>query len=214
MYTPRPFAVGEGDLGQLHDLIEADRFGILVASGADDQALEATHLPFLLDRSRGERGTLMTHAARANPIWQRLAAGQEALVIFSGPHSYVSPDWYAGDGLVPTWNYVAVHAYGRARIIDDPAASERHLRALVATMEAGLEPKPPWQLDRITAKTRASLLRAIVAFEIEITALQGKRKLNQNRSRADRAGVVEALAAADDQGGRRIATLMRALDTA
>lgn len=205
MYVPRHFAFPAGAESALHDLIEAHNFGLLVAAGAPP---EAAHLPFVLDRARGTLGTLIAHVARANPIWQRFAPGREVLVVFQGPHAYVSPDWYAGKGLVPTWNYVAVHGYGVPRLLEDEAAATGALVALSAEMEAALAPKPPWTLDKLTESARRALLRGIVAFEIELTRLAGKRKLNQNRSAADRAGVIAALRA---QGGAEALAMAAAM---
>ena len=124
MYIPRHFAFPDGAESRLHDLIEAHNFGLLVAGG-DDGAPEAAHLPFVLDRARGPLGTLIAHVARANPIWRRLAPGREVLIVFQGPHAYVSPDWYAASGLVPTWNYVAVHGYGVPRLLDGRGGGDR-----------------------------------------------------------------------------------------
>ncbi len=209
MYIPNHFAFPKGAAAELQDLIEAHNFGILVAAGG---SLEAAHLPFVLDRSRGPQGTLIAHVARPNPIWRGFAAGQEVLAIFQGPHVYVSPDWYAARGLVPTWNYVAVHAYGVPRILEDDAAVTDALARLTRTMEEGLAPKPPWSPAEIAAPSFAALKRGIVAFEIEIGRLEGKRKLNQNRTAADRAGVVRALEASGEPDGLAVARLMRGLD--
>jgi transcriptional regulator len=209
MYVPKDFAFAEGAAAELQDLIEAYNFGILVAAGGP---LEATHLPFVLDRTRGPLGTLIAHVARANPIWRRFAPEAEVLAVFQGPHIYVSPDWYAARGLVPTWNYLAVHAYGVPRILDDEAAVTEVLARLTRTMEEGLAPKPPWSPAEIAAPSLSALKRGIVAFEIEILRLQGKRKLNQNRTAADRAGVVRALEASGEPEGLAVARLMRGLD--
>jgi len=195
MYVPRHFAFPEGAESRLQDLIEAHNFGLLVAGEDAGGAPEAAHLPFVLDRARGPLGTLIAHVARANPLWRRFAPGREVLVVFQGPHAYVSPDWYAARGLVPTWNYVAVHGYGVPRLLTDEAAATAALAALSATMEAGLAPKPPWTMDQLPAGARRSLVRGIVAFEIELARLEGKQKLNQNRSADDRAGVIAALRA-------------------
>jgi transcriptional regulator len=207
MYVPRHFAFPEGAESQLHDLIEAHNFGLLVA-GDGAGAPEAAHLPFVLDRTRGPLGTLIAHVARANPIWRRFAPQREVLAVFQGPHSYVSPDWYAARGLVPTWNYLSVHAYGLPRILADEAAATAALEALSGVMEAGLAPKPPWTLDRLSESARRGLVRGIVAFEIELVRLEGKQKLNQNRTAADRVGVIRALR---DQGGAEALALAQAM---
>jgi transcriptional regulator len=132
--------------------------------------------------------------------------------VFQGPHAYVSPDWYAGRGLVPTWNYLAVHAYGVPRILESDSAVNAALSRLTATMEAGLAPKPPWTLSELAESSLAGLKRGVVAFEIEISRLEGKRKLNQNRTAADRGGVIKALEASGEPEGLAVATAMRELD--
>jgi transcriptional regulator len=132
-------------------------------------------------------------------------------VICQGPHCYVSPDWYASAGLVPTWNYVAVHCYGRPRRVLDADAVIVHLRQLSALAEERLLPKRPWTLDKIKPTTLATLIREIVAFRIEITRIEGKRKLNQNRSAADRAGVIRALDGSGRSDDQDIAEAMRGL---
>src|SRR5688572_13248426 len=119
MYVPSHFNVT--DLATLHDAIERYSFATLVSQSSGK--LEASHLQLLLDRDAGLQGTLVGHMARANLQWQ-LAAGQEVLAIFSGPHAYISPQWYSAEAVVPTWNYVAVHAYGRLELIEDAAQVE------------------------------------------------------------------------------------------
>jgi len=209
MYVPEHFAFPEGAERELQNLVEAHNFGILVAGG---EPLEAAHLPFVLDRGRGPLGTLIAHVARANPIWRRFGAGQEVLAIFQGHHVYVSPDWYATRGLVPTWNYLAVHAYGVPRVLEAEAAVTEALTRLRATMEESLAPKPPWTLTEIAEPSLRALKRGVVAFEIEISRLHGKRKLNQNRTAADRAGVIRALEASGSPEGLAVASAMRRLD--
>ena len=209
MYVPKHFAFPDDAPAELQDLIEAYNFGILVAAGG---SLEAAHLPFVLDRSRGPLGTLIAHVARANPIWRRFADGLEVLAVFQGPHVYVSPDWYAVRGLVPTWNYLAVHAYGVPRLLESEAAVTEALNRLTETMEAGLAPKRPWTLAEVAEPSLTALKRGVVAFEIEISRLEGKRKLNQNRTAADRAGVIKALEASGGPEGQAVARAMRELD--
>src|SRR5690349_10731309 len=144
MYIPTAFA--EPDRGKLHDFIEAYSFGLLVSAHGGGPF--ATHLPFLLERDAGPHGTLVGHLARANPQWHGLD-GQDVLAVFSGPHAYVSPSWYEADNVVPTWNYVAVHARGTFRLMDDPVAVQSILRASVATFERSMP--APWKLDTGTA---------------------------------------------------------------
>ncbi len=205
MYVPPAFE--QSDLAACHGLIEANGFGTLVSAPAGTAAPEATHLPFLLDRTRGPKGMLTGHMARANP--NRELLGAEALVIFQGPHAYVSPSWYEDAPAVPTWNYLAVHAYGTPEIIDDPAAVRAVLARLVALHEAA--PGAPWKLDSLPCDFVDDMVRGIVAFEIPIARLEGKWKLSQNRSVADREGVIRALHAQGDPMSQAVAGEMAAV---
>jgi transcriptional regulator len=214
MYVPRHFAFPEGAESAHHDLVDAHNFGLLIAGDGGGGPPEAAHLPFVLDRARGPLGTLIAHVARANPIWRRFAPEREVLLVFQGPHAYVSPDWYAGRGLVPTWNYLAVHGYGVPRLLEGEAAAADALVQLSATMEATLAPKPPWTMHELSETARRALLRGIVAFEIELVRLEGKQKLNQNRTAADRAGVIAALRAQGGAEALAIAEAMSAQKTA
>ncbi|NQV82019.1 MAG: FMN-binding negative transcriptional regulator [Alphaproteobacteria bacterium] len=207
MYVPAPFAFPPHQSGALFDVIETHPFALMtVAAGG---TLDAVHAPLLIDRRRGVYGTLRGHVARANPIWQTFGGG-DALVVFHGPHAYVSPDWYATPGLVPTWNYVAVHAHGIPEVIDEPDCVLALLADLSAAAEASLAPKPSWTLDKVPAASRDALLGGIVAFEIVVTRLEGKQKLSQNRRPADIAGVEAALRAQGDEANRAVADLMAA----
>jgi transcriptional regulator len=205
MYIPTAF--GETDPGKLHDFIASHSFGLLVS--APEGVPFATHLPLLLERDAGPHGCLVGHVARANPQWHGLD-GQTVLVVFSGPHAYVSPSWYESDNVVPTWNYVAVHAYGTLRLVEDPDAVTRILTAMVATYERS---RPnPWTFDPGTAYFR-KMVQAIVGFRVEITRLEGKWKLNQNHSQERRDRVARALAASDDPDAREVARLMDEMRT-
>ncbi|HYF62354.1 MAG TPA: FMN-binding negative transcriptional regulator [Herpetosiphonaceae bacterium] len=204
MYIPSAFAVD--DRAALLEVMRQHSFATLIT--VEDGQPFATHLPLLIDADRGAHGVLVGHVARGNPQWRHLEAG-EALVIFQGPHAYVSPAWY-GDGPpnVPTWNYIAVHAYGAARIIADPALVAGQLRALVEAHEAA---DSGWSLDLAYAgKAQAG----VVAFELEITRLEGKFKLSQNKPAAARAGVAAALAASPRDHERAVAAAMLAGDPA
>jgi transcriptional regulator len=202
MYVPPDFAAG--DVAVLHEVMDANSFATIVSSGK--QGLMASHVPVLIDRDRGPNGVIVAHVARANPHWQDLAEG-EAMVVFQGPHGYVSPRWYATPRLVPTWNYVAVHAYGRPRLVFD--ANE--LRALVARLAARHEAgaAAPWTLDSLAEKQVGALLKAIVGVEIPIARIEGKFKLSQNRTADDRQGVVAALQASAEPGDRALADFMK-----
>jgi transcriptional regulator len=202
MYTPPSFAVS--DLAQLHAAIERYSFALIISR--QDERLVASHLPLLLDRQAGASGTLWGHFARANPQW-REAGGQEVLVVFSGPHAYISPQWYQAERVVPTWNYVAVHAYGRLELIEDPRETLALLERTVSHYEAA-QPEP-WKLADQPPEFIEQLARQIVAFRIPIDRLEGKWKLNQNHPAERRERVAAVLAAAGGADEQEIASLMR-----
>lgn len=204
MYIPPDFQVTDEAL--LHDLIERFGFATLVTVG--DGRLLATHLPLLVDRAAGDHGTLIGHMARANDQWEGFARGGEALAIFQGPHGYVSPSWYQTQPSVPTWNYMVVHAHGAPRVIEGEAQTREVLRRLVAKYEASFD--EPWPMD-LPEPYLKSMIQGIVAFEILLTRLEGKFKLNQNRPRHDQQLVVERLAASTDPTERTLAVEMRAV---
>ena len=172
----------------------------------------ATHLPLLVDRRRGAHGTLAGHIARANPQQRQARDGDEALVIFSGHDTYITPAFYpskARDGkVVPTWNYVAVHAYGTLRFVSDPVELRRHLEALTSHHEASRE--QPWAVTDAPDDYIARMLGAIVGVEIEITRLEGKWKMSQNCSSEDVDGVIAGLEASGDAAAREVAGIVRA----
>ncbi len=193
MYVPQHFA--ENEPATLAAFIDEHGFGTLVTSVAG--APFASHVPFLYDR---EAGSLHCHLARANPQWRHFAESPRVLAIFAGPHSYVSPTWYVEAG-VPTWNYAVVHVTGTARAVDDPDLTARHVEALAARYERGRA--APWvpSYDR-------RRLAGIVGVEIHVESMEGKWKLSQNRSAADRAGVVAQLTASGRDNDGALATLM------
>ncbi|MBM3732508.1 MAG: FMN-binding negative transcriptional regulator [Acidimicrobiia bacterium] len=207
MYLPKHFA--EPDLARLHDLIEGRVFGLLIVirDGVPDMA----HIPFVLDRGEGSQGTLRGHFARPNPIWRAFDGAAEARAIFSGPDTYISPDWYVSHHQVPTWNYIAVHAWGRPRVLEDAADVRRVLDDLSARNEARIPGKKPWTIDKLPAEVYDKMTKGIVAFAMPIDRIEGKWKLNQNRTEADRRGVIAQLEASDDPNARAIAAAMRAL---
>ena len=191
MYVPARHA--QPDPAALHGLMAAFPFAVLVTQGPDGPV--ADHLPFALDRDRGPHGVLRGHVARANPVWRTLEAGAPCLVVFQGEQAYMSAGWYASKAehgkVVPTWNYRAVHASGRPRLVSDPAEVLNLLRALTDQQEAA--EATPWAVDDAPASYIDAMARAIVAFEIEITDLQGRWKLSQSDTPADRAGVIAGL---------------------
>ena len=202
MYIPDAFA--ETEIERLHDLIEAYDFGMLITAAEPTPLV--SHLPFVLDRATGPNGTLQAHMARGNSHWRGFAG--ESLVVFHGPHSYVSPSWYApGAPAVPTWNYAVVHAHGTPRFVDDPQELRAQQERLVAKYEAGRSPswnmagQPPAYID--------GMLKGIVGFEIPIARLEGKFKLSQNRSAEDQRNVAQALLTEGSADGAALAKLMR-----
>jgi len=203
MYIPRHFEVT--DTAWCHALMRAQSFATMITAD-DTGAPFATHLPILVDATRGPRGTLRGHVARANPHWRYLAAGRPTLVVFSGAHAYVSPSWYATQPAVPTWNYVAVHATGSGALVED---AER-VRALLADLVHVYEGAGPgaWSFEALAEDYVAGMQRAIVAFEIPIERLEGKAKLSQNRDAVDQGRTRDALAASDDPSARVVAGLM------
>lgn len=160
----------------------------------------------MIDRGRGEQGTLIAHMARANEQWQDFAAGAEVLVIFQGSHAYISPSWYQTHPNVPTWNYMVVHAYGVPSIVEEARRVETILRNLIARQEGKRD--QPWQVD-VSDRYFRGLMRGVVAFEIPISRLEGKFKLNQNHPVANREGVIAALSASPHPEVREMANVMR-----
>jgi transcriptional regulator len=198
MYIPEPYAVADRDA--LHGVIRENNFGLLV--NQVEGAPFATHLPFLI-----EGDVLVSHMASANPQWRSFAADREVLCIFQGPHAYISPRWYESSNTVPTWNYVAVHVHGVPEIIADPAAALADQVLLVAAHESGFA--EPWSLAERDPGMIDGLLRAIVNFRIPIGRIEGKFKLGQNKTAADRAGAIAALEESGDPTARALAALMR-----
>jgi transcriptional regulator len=201
MFVPPAFAVS--DLPKLHQFITQNSFGLVVSQV--DGVPFATHIPILLRRAEGEYGTLAGHFARANPQWRQLA-GQTALVIFAGPHAYVSPTWYEAENMVPTWNYTAVHAYGRIELID---AGEPLLDILKESVQVYERAMPqPWVFEG-TGTFTERLMEQIVGFRMVIEKIEGKFKLNQNHPAERRHRVVGALERQGDENSRAVAKLMR-----
>jgi len=189
----RPPAFREDRLDVLHALIDAHRLGILVTHGPE--GLTANLVPFTLDRSRGQNGTLRAHLAKANEQHASLLAGGEALVIFQGPQSYITPSWYPSKAehakVVPTWNYVVVEARGTPIIIDDAAWLRVQIGELTDLQEAHRDHE--WAIDDAPADYVASQIKGIFGIEIPVARLEGKWKVSQNRPEADRVGVANGL---------------------
>jgi transcriptional regulator len=205
MYTPSYFK--DEDIASLHRQIDGTRLATLVTF--DDSGLQASHVPLLLNPDEGPNGTLYGHLAKANPQWKTLGA-REALVIFQGPDAYISPSFYAAKAehgkVVPTWNYLAVHVYGRAQVFTDP---QRLLRVVTDLTDKHEARRPaPWAVSDAPDDYIQKMLNGIVGFAIPIERLEGKRKLNQNRSAEDITGVSKGLAASQDPTDQEIARLM------
>ena len=206
MYVPRDFA--ETTTRMLHEQMLDTPLPVLVTH--DSQGLIASHIPLLLKPDEGEYGTLYGHLARANRQWQALAGGAEAMVIFAGRQAYISPSFYpekAEHGkAVPTWNYLAVHAYGQAEVFDDA----QRLLALVSQLSDRHEANrpQPWAVSDAPRDYINSMLKAILGFSLSITRLKGQRKLSQNRSAADQAGVRNGLMASSNPQDHALAQLI------
>jgi transcriptional regulator len=200
MYLPKHFR--EDDLATLLDFMRAHNFATLVT--VVDGAPFATHLPLIVQAAGGQV-TLLGHVARANPQGQTLAEQREALVIFQGPHAYISPALYEQRQSVPTWNYLAVHAYGPVRLITAPAEAEAVLKQLITRHE------PPYhaQWSELPERYRAGMLGGIVAFEMGVTRLEGKFKLSQNRSAGEQRNIIAALEPLGDRDSLELAGWMR-----
>ncbi|HLZ61634.1 MAG TPA: FMN-binding negative transcriptional regulator [Ktedonosporobacter sp.] len=203
MYRPKLFC--EDDLPTLHALMQEHSFAALITQHPET-GLFATHMPFVLDSTRGPYGTLLAHMARANPHWRAFESEQEALIIFQGPHTYISPSWYAEKLNVPTWNYAVVHAYGRPRIIEDEAEIYKLLQTLTDKSEAQFE--APWQMETLPDDFVYKKIPGVVAFEMEITRLEGKFKMSQNRPQGDQLRVTATLKESQDPTNMSVAEAM------
>jgi transcriptional regulator len=206
MYVPPAF--NDEDFESIRATIHAARLGNLVTATADGPV--ATPLPLFLNEKEGEHGVLYGHIARANPQW-RLPPIGEGLAIFMGPEAYVTPSWYATKRetgkVVPTWNYVAVHAYGPVEFFQE---SERLLEVVTRLTNKHEGPRAnPWGVADAPADYIAAQLRGIVGVRIPVERFEGKRKLSQNRTEVDRVGVMAGLAASEDPQDREVATLIQ-----
>jgi len=207
MFLPDHFRVD--DLAEMHALMRARPFATLVSAGPS--GLYATHLPTVLKRE-GDFGAIECHLARANPHWNDLAAGGEALMIFQGPEAYITPNWYASKAengkVVPTWNYAGVHAYGRPQVMQDKDWLRRHVGELTAQQEAG-EPQP-WAVTDAPESFIDVMLRGIVGFRFDIARLEGKWKMSQNREMRDRVTTADGLEKRGQNEDAQVAAVIRA----
>lgn len=200
MYVPSVFQV-ENLLLQ-HELIEKNPFATLITN-IDGEPF-ATHLPLLLDRTRGDFGTLLGHVAKANPHWQAFREGETSLAIFHGPQAYISPNWYVDPKTaVPTWNYAVVHAYGTVEMKADAEWLTGFLSRMAEVFEQSFE--TPWN-NELPSDLNEKLLHSIIGFELRMTRLEGKFKLGQNRSEEDQRGMQSGL---ENVGAVEIVELMK-----
>lgn len=208
MYLPNSFA--ERDLPTLFAFMEAHPLATLVTNSP--AGLFATHLPLVLDRAAGPMGTLFGHVARANPHSRPATdVATEALVIFTGPDAYITPEWYRTKQetgrVVPTWNYIAVHAYAALRLHDDPAFLRPHLEALTRKHEGSRS--TPWHVSDAPADYIEQQLKAIVGVELQIGRIEGKWKMSQNRVAADIDGVIRGLSESSAPQDQAVAAIVR-----
>lgn len=196
LYNPPAFRVEDRNV--LHGHIRQAGIATLVTNGAEGPLV--SHVPLLLDADAGEQGTLLGHMAKANPHWTNGDFDLDALAVFHGPEAYITPSWYASKQehgrVVPTWNYAVVHARGRLSFFEDAARLREAVERLTDRHEAQFE--VPWAVSDAPDRFVEGQLRAIVGFELEITHLEGKHKVSQNRNDADREGVVAGLGEAGD----------------
>lgn len=186
LYIPAHHAVQ--DVALLHEFMDEFPFVELITAGTE---LRISHIPVLLDRDRGRLGTVYGHVARQNPQATMFGGDESAVVVFRGPHMYISPSWYANPNTVPTWNYAAVHATGKLRAVEETTEKGELLRRLVERFED--KPRTGYDLTALPAATLEALLANIAVFAMEVDGLEGKFKLGQERSEADRQGILRHL---------------------
>lgn len=205
MYRPKQFR--EDRIDVMNGVIRAHPFATLISVGADGP--EANHIPVMFEPGEnGALGTLRAHVARPNPIWSESDPDADVLIVFQGPHHYVTPSWYPSKAehgkVVPTWNYIIVHARGTMRAIQDTDWLLAHLNALTDHQESSRD--MPWAVTDAPADYIEKMLGGIVGLEIPIASLEGKWKMSQNRNAADRAGVVDGLIAEGNGAAAEVAT--------
>lgn len=203
MYMPEHFVETRPE--ELQRIVAENPLGTLVTHTS--QGLDANHIPFEFDSGRGTMGILQAHVARANPVWKEVPDQSDVLVIFRGPHGYISPNWYPSKHeahrQVPTWNYEVVHAHGRLRVIDDQKFARGIVARLTRRHEAG-EPRP-WKMGDAPPDYVDQMLQMIVGIEVEVMRWECKRKLGQNREMRDRDGAIHAL---QERGSKELAAAM------
>ncbi len=206
MYTPSSFEVT--DDATIVEFLSQNPFAQLTSFNGSEPVV--SHVPLLLDENTGENGQLIGHLARANSQWKH-ADQTTVLAVFTGPHAYISSSWYETPKSVPTWNYTAVHVYGKFKVIDDRQRSRTAVEQLVTKMETPL-PKP-WNMDQAGEDFIETLLDQIVGFTIDIDRFEGKFKLSQNHPQERRQLVIDALSENNDDNSKGTAELMRRFET-
>lgn len=185
LYIPKPQLVEDRKL--LHDLMDEFSFVDLVTS---EPSIRITHIPIVLDRDAGKNGVLYGHISRQNPQTEAILAGRRAVIVFHGPHSYISPTWYGRAEVVPTWNFASVHATGKLKAVTDESAMRNLLTKLVRKFEG---PDSAYDLAKLPHSYTSGLIAGILGFELEIELLEGKFKLGQERSEGDKEGILKHL---------------------
>ncbi|UCD68266.1 MAG: FMN-binding negative transcriptional regulator [Betaproteobacteria bacterium] len=198
IYIPDQFRISDREM--LFRIMRENSFATLITCSGKEPMV--AHIPVTVNEAND---LLQAHVARADPIWQEFSPDREVMFIFHGPHHYVSPSWYTAHPSVPTWNYAVVHASGLPTIIDDHGNIEKMLRRLVDEHESPSE--TPWRMD-LPVEYLQSMIDAAVAFEVQITSIQGKFKLSQNRCHADRSKVIAVLKRVGSDSASRLAALM------
>ena len=205
MYRPKPFRLN--DLTLARELMREHPFATVVTGNHD--RLEANHLPSVYSPQPAPLGSLRFHIASANPMHADLDAGAPVLLIFHGPHGYVSPDWYQSDDMVPTWNYLVVHVRGQAKRLDD-AQLLAMLEAMSAQQERQLD-KAPWRTEKLKPDLYQRLRRGIIGYEVTIATIDAKAKLGQNRHQHDLDAAIDAMENSNDPQSRSVAKWMQRL---
>ncbi len=200
MYIPDRFK--NENIDDVKDFISNNGFGILIHQG--NQKLQGTHIPMLLDKNEQGKDILIGHLSRANPQWKHFKKNDDVMVIFMGPHCYISSSWYQKEN-VPTWNYIAVHIYGKIKIVEGEELID-DMRKLVDKYEKNS--KDPVIVDRLTPKTM-TMVKGVVGFKIEITEIQAAFKLSQNRDKTDHKNIIKEMENMDDYQSKAVAEEMK-----
>lgn len=206
MYTPAYHAFN--DIEKMRAHIAAHPLGAWVCHAHGQ--LIANHIPFVLDAKHGSHGRLLAHVSRANPVWRQLIGGAPSVVMFMGPSAYITPSWYPGKRqhgkVVPTWNYVTVHAHGMARAMEDTCWILDVLNRLTDTQES--QRTEPWKVSDAPSAYIDKMLRAVVGIEITIDRVEGRLKVSQDEDEQDRRGTFEALRHSTDTSTQVLASLV------